>query len=181
MVEDVTALAREGLGRWLDVGFGNGSLLTTAAEFGWDVVGLDVREESVRLMREHGFEAHTTDLTRYRPAQPFDVISMADVLEHMPFPRPALDRARELLTEGGLLFLSMPNADCFLWQTLDRLGQNPYWSELEHLHNFGRRRLYRLLEERGFAPLRYGVSLRYRACMEVIAQKVRRAAAHDRR
>ena len=101
---------------------------------------------------------------------------MADVLEHMPFPRAALDQAWELLADGGLLFVSMPNADCFLWSLLDKNGQNPYWAELEHYHNFGRRRLYRLLEERGFAPRRYGVSQRYRACMEVIAQKVARAA-----
>jgi predicted SAM-dependent methyltransferase len=177
VVEDVGSLTAEDRGRWLDVGFGSGSLLTTAAEFGWDVVGLDLREANVRAMREHGFEAHAIELTRYWPAQPFDVISMADVLEHMPFPRAALDRAWELLAEGGVLFLSMPNADCFLWTTLDKVGQNPYWAELEHLHNFGRRRLYRLLEERGFAPRRYGVSVRYRACMEVIAQKVPRAAA----
>src|ERR1051325_2283807 len=31
-------------GRWLDIGFGNGALLTTAAEFGFQVVGLDLRE-----------------------------------------------------------------------------------------------------------------------------------------
>jgi hypothetical protein len=53
---------------------------------------------------------------------------------------------------------------------------NPYWGEIEHYHNFGRRRLYALLEEHGFEPARYGVSFRYRACMEVIA---RRSARRD--
>jgi SAM-dependent methyltransferase len=174
MVESVGALRPGREGRWLDVGFGNGSLLTTAAEFGWDVVGIDLREENVRQMRAWGFEAHAVELGQFRPSLPLDVISMADVLEHMAFPRAALQHAWSILGEDGLLFLSMPNSDCFLWTLLTRNEVNPYWAEIEHYHNFGRRRLYRLLEECGFAPRRYGVSHRYRACMEVIAQKVAR-------
>lgn len=42
---------------------------------------------------------------------------------------------------------------------------------LEHCHNFGRSRLWALLEECGFKPAEYGVSERYRACMEVLAIK----------
>ena len=94
---------------------------------------------------------------------------MADVLEHMPFPRAALTHIRKLLVPEGMLFLSMPNSESFVWQTLDRAGNNPYWGEIEHFHNFGRSRLYSLLNEFGFTPVRYGVSERYRACMEVIA------------
>lgn len=171
MIERVLAV-RPGIGgRWLDVGFGSGSLLTTAAEFGWEVVGLDRREQSVERMRERGFEAHARGLGDFHPEARFDVISLADVLEHLPFPRTALRQAWELLNEEGLLFVSMPNADSFLWQELDRAGTNPYWAELEHLHNFGRRRLHRLLEACGFVPRRYAVSERYRACMEVVAER----------
>jgi SAM-dependent methyltransferase len=171
MVENVSAFLPAQAGRWLDVGFGNGALLTTAAEFGFDVIGLDLRESSVARMRELGFEAHALEIDDYRSAQPLDVISMADVLEHMPFPKRALQHAAGLLREGGVLFLSMPNADSFLWQQLTRNSVNPYWAEIEHYHNFGRRRLYALLRECGFTPLRYMVSLRYRACMEIIARR----------
>src|SRR5262249_8548978 len=129
MVENVTSLRSELGGRWLDVGFGNGSLLATAAEFGFDVVGLAFRERSVRQLRELGFEAHAMEFTSYRPAERVDVISMADVLEHMAFPRPALQHAFEILDDGGLLLVSMPNADSFVWQALDRKQQNPYWGE----------------------------------------------------
>lgn len=34
-------------GRWLDVGCGNGSLVATAAEFGYLACGLDTRQEPV--------------------------------------------------------------------------------------------------------------------------------------
>jgi protein O-GlcNAc transferase len=50
-------------------------------------------------------------------------------------------------------------------------GVNPYWGEIEHFHNFSRRRLYTLLENHGFQPAEYNVSERYHVCMEVIAVK----------
>lgn len=46
-----------------------------------------------------------------------------------------------------------------------------YHASLEHRHNFGRTRLYALLSAMGFEPLRYGISERYRAGVEVIAKQ----------
>ena len=171
-VLDSVARFRSGLaGRWLDVGFGSGALLTTAAEFGYDTVGLDLRAESVARLREYGFEAVQCDIALYEPSRPFDVVSFADVLEHMPDPLAALRKAHEIIVPDGLIFVSMPNADAFVWKTLDARGDNPYWSELEHLHNFGRSRLYGLLRQAGFEPCSYGVSDRYVACMQIIARR----------
>ncbi len=172
MVEKVLrVLGKEG-GGWLDVGFGNGALLGTAAEYGFEPVGLDLRVENVELMRLYGIEAHATEFTEHRPAEPLRVISMADVLEHMAFPKKALAHAHTILADDGVLFLSMPNADCFVWQRLDEVGENPYWGELEHFHNFGKGRLYALLREHGFEPASYGISERYYMCMGVIARKI---------
>ena len=70
---------------------------------------------------------------------------------------------------GGVLFVSMPNADSMLWNIATQQNSNPYWGELEHYHNFGRTRLYDVLQETGFTPVRYGISERYRMCMEVVA------------
>jgi SAM-dependent methyltransferase len=157
-------------GRWLDVGFGNGSLLLTAKEYGFDVVGCDLRAGSVEAIRSVGIEAHCADITQLQ-ASPFKVISMADVLEHMPFPKVGLSAAHRLLEPGGVLFVSMPNSESPAWDILNRANANPYWGEVEHYHNFGRSRLFSLLEEMGFRPQRYGISERYRVCMEVIAVK----------
>jgi protein O-GlcNAc transferase len=45
-------------GRWLDVGFGNGSLLFKAEEWGFTPAGLDLREANVRALKQLGYEAH---------------------------------------------------------------------------------------------------------------------------
>ena len=172
MVEKVVRQAKSAEGRWLDIGFGNGALLGTAEEYGFSVVGLDLRSQAVDLMWKDGIEAYVMEFDAYRPEVPLQVISMADVLEHMPYPIPALQHAHSLLVADGLLLVSMPNSDCYAWRMLDRLNSNPFWGELEHYHNFGRKNLYALLRQQGFEPVSYGVSERYYLCMEVIARKV---------
>ncbi|ACK51223.1 Methyltransferase type 11 [Methylocella silvestris BL2] len=156
-------------GDWLDVGFGNGSLLFAAEEWGFRPVGLDLRRDNVAMLQSLGYEAHCLSIEALDHRQRYDVISMADVLEHLPFPREGLAAARALLRPGGALFLSMPNMDTMVWRLLHANKVNPYWAEIEHYHNFSRQRLYALLREHGFEPVEYGVSERYRACMEVIA------------
>lgn len=156
-------------GAWLDVGFGNGALLFTAQEYGFTPIGVDVRQDNVDLMRRLGVEAHCQYMETLSFEGRFTVISMADVLEHMPFPLEALQTAHRLLVPGGVLFVSLPNLETIVWRLMDESNQNPYWAEIEHYHNFSRPLLYAALKDHGFEPVRYGISERYRSCMEVIA------------
>jgi len=163
-------------GRWLDVGFGDGSLLLTAQEWGFETLGIDLRQENVLKLEALGVAARRAALEELDEPGAFEVVSMADVLEHMPFPRPALEHAHRLLGVRGLVYISMPNADTASWRALDRERKNPYWIEIEHYHNFTRERLQALLRQSGFQPVWYGVSNRYLCGMEVIA---RRAGGDD--
>ena len=159
------------LGRWLDVGFGNGSLIFTAAEWGYQPLGLDLRASGVAKLQALGFEARRCDLLELKEPSAFQVVSLADVIEHLAFPRQTLAHAATLLAPQGLLFVSTPNIDTAVWRALDAQGANPYWGELEHYHCFSRARLYALLRECGYEPIHYDVSPRYRCGMDVIARK----------
>ncbi len=121
-------------------------------------------------MNAVGFQTHCCDIVDYQDDRFFEVISMADCLEHMPYPKKGLEAARQLIIRGGILFLSMPNMSAPLWGYLHQTNANPYWQEIEHYHNFSRERLFDLLRETRFSPIGYGVSKRYRCCMEVIAR-----------
>ena len=161
---------------WLDIGFGNGSLLMTAKEFGFDVFGIDLRKKNVEDLNGFGIPAYhgtllsaaTEGVFKSKPT----VISMADVVEHEPFPLDTLRTARELINSPGMLLISMPNASAPLWDYWNRTDQNPYWHEIEHYHNFSRERLYDALRECGFNPCHYAISERYRCCMEILAETV---------
>jgi len=167
MIEKVLPYAADGI--WLDVGFGNGALLFTAQEYGFTSVGVDVRIENVNIMNALGVESYHTDLAHLSLATKCSVISMCDVLEHIPYPKPALSAARRLLKDGGVLLVSMPNSESMTWRISDMQNANPYWNEINHYHNFSRTRLYSMLNEHGFTPARYGISNRYLSCMEVVA------------
>lgn len=156
---------------WLDVGFGAGALLMTAAEYGYDVMGLEVRKANVEAIQKLGYPAQLNTIENHHTTSEYNVISMMDVLEHMPFPRPALLAAYDLLRFDGALVVSCPNMDTAVWRDWDERNANPYWTEIEHYHNFTRKSLAALLDGHGFIPVSYHVSMRFRSCMEIIAMK----------
>jgi protein O-GlcNAc transferase len=166
---------------WLDVGFGSGALVMTAQEYGYDAVGLDLRQQNVEALHNLGYTAFQTTIEEYvgRSAgrdKQFDVISILEVLEHMPFPREALDAAHSLLVDDGVLVVSCPNMDTALWRSMDGMHYNPYWLEIEHYHNFTRKTLSQLLDAHGFVPVSYHVSPRYKSCCEIISMKKDRSS-----
>jgi 2-polyprenyl-3-methyl-5-hydroxy-6-metoxy-1,4-benzoquinol methylase len=156
--------------RWLDVGFGNGALVVTAEEYGYEAVGLDARRSACDELSWQGYNAACCPLDEYRSKDAFHVVTMLDVLEHMVDPIRAVKHVKEhlLMPRGGVLIVSTPNMECDDWK---RLGKdNPYWREVEHLHNFSRRSLMVLLRGEGFTIQRYHPSERYIAGMEIIAR-----------
>lgn len=159
-------------GAWLGAEFGDGSSLFTAAEWGYEPVGLDQRADNVAALRQLGVEAHTGNLTDLEFRGRFSVVNLADLLPRQPFPRQALAAAYRLLRIGGILFLSMPNREPMLFNLLQANAANPHWSEIDHYHLFGRNRLYRLLRDHGFEPVDYDVSTTHRIGMDVIARKM---------
>jgi protein O-GlcNAc transferase len=162
----------EGQLTWLDIGCGDGALVMTASEFGFNALGLDVRKETVQRILALGYKAIECDFLNMSVSDPIDVVSMTDVLEHLPFPIPSLRKAHHVLKPNGVLLLSCPNTESVSWQAMDRARSNPYWVEMEHCHNFSRRLLTSVIRDCGFLPLRYSVSQRYKAGMEIFALKV---------
>ena len=158
-------------GVWLDVGFGNGSLIFTAQEYGFKVIGLDLRKDNVETLKNLGVEAYCNKLEEIDFKTKITVASLMDVLEHIPYPKQALKVLHSKMEENGYLIISMPNSESIIWKLMSQQNQNPYLGEIEHYHNFSRTRLFELLEECGFSIVKYGISERYRVCMEIIASK----------
>jgi 2-polyprenyl-3-methyl-5-hydroxy-6-metoxy-1,4-benzoquinol methylase len=93
----------------LDVGCGQGELAHTLRMRGHHVVGLDARPPLFELD-----EFIQADLSKglagnLAADRLFDVVILADVLEHMPEPVHLLEQARLHLAPGGSLLVSLPN------------------------------------------------------------------------
>lgn len=110
-----------------------------------------------RRIFELGFKAQESDFMQCTFEHKLDVLSMMDVLEHMPYPGLALGKAAEIIRSGGVLVISLPDLSCSSWRMMDAAKSNPYWMEIEHHHNFSRERLIALLGERGFEVADFGI------------------------
>jgi 2-polyprenyl-3-methyl-5-hydroxy-6-metoxy-1,4-benzoquinol methylase len=139
-------------GRLLDVGCGNGEFLYRASSLGWDAVGVDIDEASVRTCRDLGLNVRvgSIDVLDHAKEQ-FDGITLSHVIEHMHAPLEALRSCYCLLKPGGWIWLDTPN--------LDSSGHTIYkqaWRGLEpprHLVLFTRDSLCRSLAAMGFSSI----------------------------
>lgn len=108
-------------GALLDVGCGNGVFLQAARSAGYRVTGVDMDEKSVRIAQEKfGLEdVHASTLERFtdlanEEGRRYDVVTMFQVLEHVPDPLDTITRVAGLLDHGGALGLSVPNGERLL-------------------------------------------------------------------
>lgn len=155
-------------GTWLDVGFGDGSLLITAQEYGYDCFGLDYRQGNISHLKNIGIEAFDYDFLSLEVKEKFDVISMCDLIEHIGYPRDYIRKAHDLLNISGVLMISCPNRQSKAWDFYVRNNNNPYMKELEHYHNFGREGLIQFVAENGFEYLQYSANSRYKFGMDLL-------------
>lgn len=101
-------------GRVLDVGCATGDFLLVAGGRGWEALGVDpspAREQAQAAgMRMVGRTIDDADVAPHS----LELITFWDVLEHLPDPVASLRRAAELLTPGGLVAATVPNAGSFV-------------------------------------------------------------------
>ena len=154
---------------WVDVGCGDGTLVMTAADCGVATVGLETRPGAAARLQALGCNALAHDFTTLAFEVIVDVLSMMDVLEQMPHPRAALRKAAEVLRPGGVLVISTADMTSSSWRVMEAENANPYWTDLERYHNFGRDRLIALLNECGFEIAGFRLPERSRAQIEIYA------------
>ncbi len=135
-------------GSLLDVGCGHGVLLHEAQQRGYDSTGLELSADAARHAREtFGLDVHEVPLESFDPGEKrFDVVMLADVIEHLEDPVGALDRCFELLADGGVLCVVTPDPSS---KTAVVAGSR-WWGYIPaHMCLLPRRTLRELLSARG--------------------------------
>jgi len=152
-----------GLGRWLpapgralDVGCGAGDFLRALAERGWEVAGVEpshaAREAAARRLGVGVVRAGTLEQADLRPAS-FALVTLWDVLEHVPDPVRMLRTVRRLLRPGGRLVVETQDVASPLARLLGRRWH--HYKHAEHLVHFHEATLRRALQQAGFEPLTF--------------------------
>lgn len=96
----------------LDVGCGNGFLSSCLAKNGFDVVGIDISEDGIKIAQGKYPEIKFHVASAYGDLSNIvdcvDVVIAADVIEHLFSPKRLVDNVYSVLRPGGILIVSTP-------------------------------------------------------------------------
>lgn len=138
-------------GKILDVGCATGIFLDGMQQRGWDATGVEPNQEAAAYARQrfgldvfNGFldEAHFPDET-------FEVVTLWDVLEHVPDPNAFMAETHRILKPNGLVLGTLPNAKAW-----ERYLFGEYWLGWEiprHYRSHTPETIEAFLDRHGFA------------------------------
>jgi SAM-dependent methyltransferase len=137
----------------LDAGCFTGLSLEALPESGASPYGLEYQPEAARIAESKfpGRVVNADICAAMGLPHAVDVVTMTDVIEHVPSPAAALRAVRAALKPGGRLLLTTPDTSSLMARLLGRYW--PSYSPIHHLHLFDGRNLERLLRQEGFDPL----------------------------
>ena len=141
-------LAKAGY-RVLDIGSGSCLSLLEMRNMGVEAFGVEADPNVRTIAERYGLRVHIGSIhdTPF-PGQVYDLITLNQVIEHVPEPQALLEIVRERLAVDGRIVLSFPNA--LSWQR--RLSRNRWinWHVPYHQHHFNRRSFEILAGKTGY-------------------------------
>ena len=140
-------------GKVLDVGCATGYFLEVAQSFGWEVAGVELSAYSAGLAAAKFGKLifnGTLEQASYSDAS-FDLVTLSDLIEHVPDPVAFLNEVRRILKPGGVVMIVTPDL-----QSLAERVMRGKWShyKLEHIYYFSPVTIDTCLKKSGFIPVR---------------------------
>jgi 2-polyprenyl-3-methyl-5-hydroxy-6-metoxy-1,4-benzoquinol methylase len=138
-------------GNLLDIGCSTGLFLNELQQTGiWKVSGIEPNEFAAHIARER-FKLKvfigSLSETNY-PTGFFDVVTLWDVLEHLPDPADTLNEISRITKPQGYLVMRIPNYD-----SLDSILFGSAWAGLDlprHYYVFSRQNIRQFIEKKDF-------------------------------
>lgn len=147
--------------RLLDVGAYTGVFVEIAQKNGWDAWGIEPSTWAVGQARDQGLNMiHGTldEDSALVGEQPFSVVTMWDVIEHVVDPLASVKAAWQVLEPGGLLVLHTMDLGSLFAKIMGKRW--PWFMEM-HLVYFTRKTMRLMLEQAGFEVAWMGAQGRF--------------------
>jgi len=133
----------------LDVGCGTGWFLEAAKAEGYAVFGQEFAKELGRFTAQRlGAKVWTEQFSRLKLKERFDVITLFDVIEHVPDPEGVLMSVKKHLKPKGIALIFTPNLDSFAFWKLKE--HSSLVTPVEHLYYFTEKSLTMLIHKVDF-------------------------------
>jgi len=133
----------------LDVGCGEGFFLFNASNAGYITKGVELSQDAAAYARrEFGLDVEDKPFEEMKlPENYFDVVTMWQVLEHLPYPLATLEEVHRILKPGGLLATATPDIEGML----AKIFQRKWWNLRRlHINQFTAKTLTDMLNRAGF-------------------------------
>ena len=133
----------------LDIGCAQGFFLFSASQTGYTTKGIEISQDAAEYARrEFGLDIEAKPFEELRFAENhFDVVTLWQVLEHVPYPLTVLQEVHRILRPGGLLAVSTPD----IGGTSARILGKRWWDiKRLHVNQFTTKTLTDILQNAGF-------------------------------
>jgi 2-polyprenyl-3-methyl-5-hydroxy-6-metoxy-1,4-benzoquinol methylase len=133
----------------LDIGCAQGFFLFNACKAGYAAKGVEISQDAVAYARnEFGLDVEAQSFGELRfGAARFDVVTLWQVLEHVPYPLMMLREVNRILKPGGLVVVSTPN----IGGIPARILRKKWWDiKRLHINQFATKTLTHVLRNAGF-------------------------------
>ena len=140
-------------GRFLEIGFGAGTILEEAKRQNWEAYGTEVSGTACEHARKRGHDVFHGELSEAEfESGSFDVVAASEILEHLPDPSAELAEIERILRPGGLFWATTPSARSLSFRLMGKS-----WTTIsppEHTQLYSARGARMMLDKAGFSDVR---------------------------
>ena len=137
--------------RLLDVGAASGILLEQASQMGFDGEGVEPSRHLAKRAADRGLKVHLGTFPHPEIKGEYDVITLIDVIEHVPNPVQLLKDIADHLAPDGVAVLTTPDVEAIAARVL---GSRWWHFRVAHIGYFSEETLARALSAAGLKVLK---------------------------
>jgi len=137
----------------LDIGCGSGKLLIALSNYNFKLFGIDIDPEPIKVLKEnYNIDGDAVFFSNFSTDKKFDIIFAYHFLEHVSDPTLTLQKMKNLLKPGGLLFLRVPNIDSLSYKIFGKYSV--ILDQPRHIFMFSPKTLENFLEKVEFKNIK---------------------------
>lgn len=139
----------------LDIGCWEGDQLEYFIREGWKCTGIELNKRVASIAASKGITVHNVSIQEFFEQfinMQWDVINVAYILEHIPYPADFLTNIKKNLKKDGIIIVEVPNEfNSAQLAYIKEKNIRPYWFALpDHVNYFTRDGIENILERTGW-------------------------------
>lgn len=140
-------------GKALDIGCASGHFLEILREKKWDVEGIELDTDMVKVLQDKNIPVYGQPFETFNSNKKYDLITLFDVMEHLPDPHAAFKKLSEIIADDGVIGLITPNFNSFQRKIFGKKWFQ--FKPMEHIHYFTKETLERVGNEYGLKMIHH--------------------------